>query len=61
MKKACKRIRTKEKESELWVSGQFVSEADMIELGVKEHRRKMIKEECSRTKGWVRPGGHTHT
>ena len=29
----------------------------MVELGVKEHRRNMIKEECSRNKGWVRPAG----
>ena len=56
MKKACKRIKQKETTQETWVSGQFVSEADMIDMGIKESRRNSIKAECATMKGWIRPG-----
>ena len=28
----------------------------MVEMGIKEARRRSIKEECARMKGWIRPG-----
>ena len=36
MKKACKRIKQKETTQETWVSGQFLSEEDMVDMGIKE-------------------------
>ena len=56
MKKACKRIKQKETTEETWVSGQFLSEEDMVDMGIKEARRNSIKAECATMKGWIRPG-----
>ena len=56
MKRSVKKIKQKEAEQELWVNGIFVSEQDMKEMKVPEHRRKAIKDECALNKGWIRQG-----
>ncbi|CAE7266410.1 unnamed protein product [Symbiodinium sp. CCMP2592] len=54
VKRSVKRIKRRESESELWVSGQFVSDSDMVELGLSEKRRKAVHAECAKMRGWIR-------
>ncbi|CAE7192927.1 unnamed protein product [Symbiodinium sp. CCMP2456] len=54
LKRSVKKIKRRESESELWVSGQFVSDGDMDELGMTAKRKKAVHEECARMKGWIR-------
>ena len=55
VRRSIKKIKRRESEQEVWISGQFVSEDDMKELGIKEPRRKAIMAQCGQMKGWVRP------
>ena len=54
VKRSIKKVKRRESESEVWVSGQFVSDADMDELGLSEKRKKAVHEECGRMRGWIR-------
>ena len=46
-----------EKEKELWVEGEFVTEEEMLgELKLKPARVAAVKEECAKTKGMIRQG-----
>ena len=55
-----KKIKRRESESEIWVSGQFVSDEDMDELGLTAKRKKAVHEECARMKGWIRRNFRLH-
>ncbi|CAE7241042.1 unnamed protein product [Symbiodinium microadriaticum] len=54
IKRSIKKVKRRESESELWVSGQFVSDADMDELGMTDKRKKAVHAECAKMRGWIR-------
>ncbi|CAE7794031.1 unnamed protein product [Symbiodinium necroappetens] len=54
VKRSIKKVKRRESEAELWVSGQFVSDGDMDELGMTEKRKKAVHDECAKMKGWIR-------
>ncbi|CAE7310029.1 unnamed protein product [Symbiodinium sp. CCMP2592] len=54
VRRSVKKIKRRESESEVWVSGQFVSDLDMDELGLTEKRKKAVHDECAKMRGWIR-------
>ncbi|CAE7030231.1 unnamed protein product [Symbiodinium necroappetens] len=56
VKRSVKKVKRRESESEVWVSGQFVSDADMDELGLTAKRKKAVHDECAKMRGWIRWG-----
>ncbi|CAE7717972.1 unnamed protein product [Symbiodinium sp. CCMP2592] len=52
--RSVKKVKRRESESEVWVSGQFVSDADMDELGLSAKRKKAVHDECAKIRGWIR-------